>query len=128
MIAYLATLAATIACLLFIVSIPIARTEFGQTLRKGAVGLMLGAVFASFIVDFLRSAVRGAWQAFLASPIEGILTMAVISVIAYVVLRLRRGPAAKPPSRIAMKQPYVHRRRNDDVISILREELGHDDE
>lgn len=128
MIAYLTTLAATVSVLLFILSIPIAQSAIGQALRRWAVGLMLAALFASFIVEFVRCAALGTWQVFRANPGEGILVLLIVSGIAYVALRIRRGPAPKTTGRVSAKQPFTQRRRDDDVWSRLRETLVRDDE
>jgi hypothetical protein len=81
------------ACIVFIVSLPLSRSEAGAKLRRGALALLLLALAPFFLVDLLRT-IPAPGQPRFAVPGAGIFELigvfAVISPLAYALLMLRR--------------------------------------
>lgn len=125
MIGILVTAMFAIGCFLFTISLAVRSS--GDPLRRVALALIaipLAAVifFGSFIEAIRQNGVQ-------VSTFDTMVTFGIISVIAYVILAVRRrltARAEKKPFRIREKRP-IDRRRND-FISYIREQLEDHDE
>lgn len=127
LIVLLVNLAAAVALLCFALSIPFGASPTGRMLRARALGLLVALAILPVVIQLVVAGIAalGRWIAL--HPVTTIVTMLVVSSIAYGVLRLR-GRSEQRPRRIATMQPYTHRRREADILSALRDELRDGDD
>jgi hypothetical protein len=117
------------ACLLFVLSLPIAKTALGAALRRWAYFAFLAAFMPSLLYGILRESefFRGPWT--IGRIAEELLTILIVAAIAYVVLAFRKRTAAgakKQPKRIITKQPVDPPGRQPDFLHMLRDQLRGD--
>ena len=127
MIQILVTALFALGCFLVVVSLPL--QSAGSALRRIGITLIVIPLAGCLCFGALKEAIRQQGLNFdISDGVSLILGVAVLSVIAYVILKVRRR-ASTPgqPKRIAMKRPYSHQRRGGDVISFIREQLDRDE-
>jgi hypothetical protein len=116
----------SVACILVVASLPIAKTALGAALRRWGCFLFVLAFAPSVFFGILHQAVRARLPWSFVRIIEEVFTVLVVAAIAYVVLRLRRregGAGAKQPKRIGIKQPVEPPGARPDLVSLLRDQL-----
>lgn len=115
------------ACLLWVASLPIAKTALGSALRRWGCFFFIAAFAPSFFYGILRESefFHGPWTA--GRIADEVLTILIVAAIAYVVLAFRKrmtgGSAKKQPKRIVAKQPVDPPGRQPDFLNMLREQL-----
>ena len=130
MMAWLVSRSIALACVLFVASLPVAKTQAGAVLRRWAEFFLLVAITPSFCFGIAHEVAPGgdAGLSRVASAVGSVHLVVLVSAGAYVALTLRRrARPASEPRRIDMKQPFTPRRRDDDFLAILREQLERDD-
>lgn len=101
----------------------------GVRTRRWSFGLFA----AAFLPGVVVAVIRDAWEAMTQSPaamITGVITLAVISTIAFAILELRRYVTSSPghrARRVVEKKPVTPRTASDDVVSFLRDRLRGDE-
>lgn len=90
MIALLVSSCVAIACLLFVVSLPIAKLPIARTMRRIAGALLLLGFVPSLFVGLLTSHSDAATPSSSANPFAVIGGIVVLSVVAYVILEIRK--------------------------------------
>lgn len=108
-------------CFLIVISLPV--LSWGKPLRR--LGLTLIAIPLAYAVFFglLAETVHPSGVKVITPGL--ILTVVIVSVIAYGILAVRRRIGAQKPFRIREKRPID---RRSDFISFIREELKDRDE
>jgi hypothetical protein len=120
-----AGVAIALACLLFVLSLPLSATGFGKTLRMWAGFLFVLALGPSLFFGALKQTVGGdggnASNAGVGDVLAAIGVLAILSVAAYVALqvRSRKGGAKRDAmadffSRKSSGKEPIARRRDDD--------------
>jgi hypothetical protein len=121
----------TAALMLFLVSLPFGGTPVGGALKRWAGFALLLAFIPSVCVDMLRITLRDhpAWTP--GTVALEILTVLIVSAIAFVALSVRKAMASgadEPRKRLSTKQPMTPPGARSDLFSMLRDELrGGDD-
>jgi hypothetical protein len=119
----------SIACILFVLSLPIAKTMLGAALRRWGCFLFVLAFAPSVFFGILHQTVRARMPGSFERIIEELFTIVVVAAIAYAILAWRkRTLAEKKPKRIAMKQPVDPPGARPDLLNILRDQLRRDGE
>jgi len=119
------------AVTLFFASLPLGGTVVGATLKKWALFAFLLALIPSMCFDLTRLALRNhpAWTP--GTVALEVLTVLVVSAIAFVALAVRKMMATgadEPRKRLSTKQPVTPPGARSDLFSMLRDELrGGDD-
>jgi hypothetical protein len=127
MLGMLVTALFALGCFLIVVSLPL--QSAGSALRRIGTTLIVIPLAGCLFFGALKEAIRQqGLHLDIGDGVSMILGLAVLSVIAYVILKVRRR-ASMPgqPKRMAMKRPYSHQRRGGDVISFIREQLDRDE-
>ena len=120
MIANLASLAIMIAALLFMLSIPLGKSEAGLSLRRGAAFAFAMAFVPAIVVCLLAPVICsfrppfGSVQSFLAIC-GAIAILLLVSFAAYGILDLRSRMRARQPSAHGEGARYAKRRPDDHV-------------
>jgi hypothetical protein len=117
------------ACLLVVLSLPIAKTALGAALRRWGCFLFLLAVLPSVFFGLLRQTVRSQTPWNVGRVLEEAVTVLVVTAIAYGVLAWRKRAAAekKAAKRIPMKQPVDPPGTRPDLLNLLRDQLRNDE-
>lgn len=118
------------AVTLFFASLPFAGTAVGDALKRWAGFAFLLALIPSMCFDLTRLALRNhpAWSP--GTVALEILTILVVSAVAYLTLAIRKAVASRnePKKRLSTKQPVTPPGARSDLFSMLRDELrGGDD-
>jgi cation transport ATPase len=128
MIAWLISRLVALASVLFVASLPVSKTGAGAALRRWAAFCFIAAIVPSFFFGVARDVAPHATGASaVLDVLGGVFLLLLISAGAYLMLMFRRRSSA-PRRRLEMKQPFTPRRGQDDFLSMLREQLGRDDE
>lgn len=124
-IAFLITRVLALGCIALVVSLPLRQTKMGTMLRRVAAAAFALAFAPSVFIGIAREVAPGLphWL----EPIVIIIGFMAVSIAAYLVWRIRKGPTISP-RRIQTMQPYTYRRREDDIFAALREELSERDD
>jgi hypothetical protein len=113
------------ACILWVLAVPLSKTPLGGTLRRWGCFAFLLAFAPSLFYGILHESrfFTGAWSARRIG--EEALTLLIVAVIAYGVLRVRKRLSAEkqPGKRVMAKQPVDPPSRRPDLINMLREQL-----
>jgi|GEM_PF-1334455 len=119
----------SVACILLVLSLPIAKTALGAALRRWGCFLFVLAFAPSVFFDILHQTVRARMPWSFERVIEELFTIVVVAAIAYAILAWRkRALAERKPKRIAMKQPVDPPGARPDLLNILRDQLRSDGE
>lgn len=117
----------SVACILFLASIPVTKTMLGAALRRWGCFLIALAFVPSVVFGVLREAVRASTPRSFLGVVEELLTFLIVAAIAYAILAWRkRASAEKKPKRIAMKQPVDPPGARPDLLNMLRDQLRND--
>lgn len=113
------------ACLLWVLSLPIAKTTLGAALRRWGCFAFLAAFAPSLFYGILRESpfFRGPWT--IGRVAGEVLTVLTVAAIAYAVLAIRKraGVDAKKPKRVLTKQPVDPPGHQPDFLNMLRDQL-----
>jgi hypothetical protein len=120
----------TAAVTLLLIALPLGGTAAGGVLKRWAGFVFLLALIPSMCIDMTRMALRNhpSWTP--GSVALEVLTVLIVSAVAYVVLAMRRvmGRGDEPKRRVSTKQPMTPPGARSDLFSMLRDELrGGDD-
>lgn len=117
-----------LACFLFALSIPIAKTQLASSLRRWAAFSFLLALLPSACFGLFREAARSRLPLTPSRVAEELLTLLIVAGVAYMALAIRKYLKQGPEKqrRIAMKQPVEPPGARPDILGILREQLRTD--
>jgi|GEM_PF-3304636 len=127
LIVLLVNLAILIAMSCFALSIPFGATPTGKTLRARGLGILLAMALLAFLIQLIVAYVAAIGHWSLHHPFTTVITVIVVSTIAYFARQLRHPPEQRP-RRVATMQPYTHRRRDEDILSAIRDQLREGDD
>lgn len=129
MIAWLISRLIALAILLFVASLPVARTAAGALLRRWAGFCFIAAIAPSVFFGIAQDVAptTGGSANPVLGAIAGVFLLLLLSAGAYVALMLRRRLRNPGPRRLEMKQPFNAQRRQDDFLTMLRDQLERDD-
>jgi multisubunit Na+/H+ antiporter MnhF subunit len=119
------------AVTLFLTSLPFGGTAIGGTLKRWAGFAFLLALIPSMCFDMTRIALRNhpTWTP--GTVALEVLTVLIVSAIAFVALAVRKAVASggeEPRKRLSTKQPMTPPGARSDLFNMLRDELrGGDD-
>jgi MFS-type transporter involved in bile tolerance (Atg22 family) len=109
-----------LGCFLVVVSLPLG----SASIRRAGATLVLIPLAGAVLFGALRDAIQRDGGSVAANAFLGLI---ILSVIAYAVLKVRKGLATSgQPKRIATKRPYLHQRGRD-VMSFIKEQLDRDE-
>lgn len=129
MIVLLLNLAAFAAMFCFALSIPFGATPTGRMLRFRGLGILVAMAILAVVLQFIGACLGAIGHWALRHPFSTIISIIVVSAIAYFVRHLRHR-SGQPPAqqRLAVKQPFIPRRHDDDLFGFLREQMERDQE
>lgn len=114
------------ACLLIVLSLPVAKTALGAALRRWGCFLFLLALVPSIFFGLLHQTMRSRTPWSFGRVLEEFCTFLIIAAIAYAVLAFRKrltASGARQPKRIGMKQAVDPPGARPDLASFLRDQL-----
>lgn len=101
--------ALSLACLFFVLSLPISKSETGKALRGWALFCFLAAIAPSVVVSFFREATGGTGAVSVGSLLATVGVLAIVAVTAYLVLTAKGlvgGKANGSSPRVARRGGY----------------------
>lgn len=104
-----------IACILFVVSLPLARTPIGGILRRWAAACFLLALAPALFIGLLRHVIRGTASSphSIGTTIGGVVALVFLCVVAYAILEIRA--KLRRPKQDAWSE-YINMRSTGKVV------------
>jgi hypothetical protein len=119
------------ACMLAVASLPVSKTTVGAALRRWAAFLFVLAFIPSMCFGLVQHTARSQMPWTSERLAEEVLTVLVVSAIAFGVLAIRKAMKAgdrKAPKHVNAKQPVTPPGAGPDLFNLLREQLRGDDD